>query len=82
MPRHVTHVPHHSDRGNPHAPTVYQQCLATAGIIGSMSRRGDGWDHACVESSFGTVKRELIHHRQHHTRREARYDIFEYLEVF
>ncbi|WHZ21195.1 MAG: Mobile element protein [Nitrospira sp.] len=47
-----------------------------------MSRRGNCWDNACVESFFGTLKRELIHHRQHRTREGARQEIFEYLEVF
>jgi transposase InsO family protein len=47
-----------------------------------MSRKGDCWDNACVESFFGTVKRELIHHRQYRTREGARQEIFEYLEVF
>ena len=51
-------------------------------MTGSMSRRGNCWDHACVESFFGTLKRELIDHRQSGTRDEATRDIFEYIEVF
>ena len=47
-----------------------------------MSRKGNCWDNACVESVFGTVKRELIHHRQYRTREEPRQEIFECLEVF
>jgi putative transposase len=47
-----------------------------------MSRRGNCRDNACVESFFGTLKRELIHHCQYRTREEARQEIFEYLEVF
>jgi putative transposase len=47
-----------------------------------MSRRGNCWDNACVESFFGTLKRELIYHRQYRTRDEAAQDIFEYIEVF
>jgi putative transposase len=73
---------HHSDRGSQYAATAYQQHLRAAGITGSMSRRGNCWDNACVESFFGTLKRELIHHRQYHTREEATQEIFEYLEVF
>lgn len=73
---------HHSDRGSQYAATAYQQQLQTAGITGSMSRRGNCWDNACVESFLGTVKRELLYHRQYRTREEARQDIFEYLEVF
>jgi putative transposase len=49
-------------------------------MTGSMSRRGNCWDNACVESFFGTLKRELIDHRQY--RDEATQDIFEYIEVF
>jgi putative transposase len=73
---------HHSDQGSQYAAAAYQQCLTTAGIIGSMSRRGNCWDNACVESFFGTLKRELIHHCQYRTREEARQEIFEYLDVF
>ena len=47
-----------------------------------MSRRGNCWDNACVESFFGTRKREFISHRQYRTRDEATPDIFEYIEVF
>jgi transposase InsO family protein len=73
---------HHSDRGSQYAATVYQRVLATHGITVSMSRRGNCWDNACVESFFGTLKRELIHHRRYATRQTARQDIFEYIEVF
>jgi putative transposase len=73
---------HHSDRGSQYAANADQQRLRAAGIRGSMSRRGNCWDNACVESFFGTLKRELIHHRQYHTREEAKQEIFEYLEVF
>lgn len=73
---------HHSDRGSQYAATAYQQHLRAAGITGSMSRRGNCWDNACGESFFATLKRELIHHRQYHTREEAKQEIFEYLEVF
>jgi len=68
---------HHSDRGSQYAATRYQQLLTTHGITASMSRTGNCWDHACVESYFGTRKRELIHHRQYRTRDEATQDIFE-----
>jgi putative transposase len=64
-----------------YAATVYQQQMRAAGMIGSLSRRGNCLDNACVESFFETLKRELIHHRQCRTREEAK-EIFEYLEVF
>jgi len=73
---------HHSDRGSQYAATAYQLLLTTHGMTGSMSRRGNCWDNACVESFFGTLKRELIYHRQYRTREEATQDIFEYIEVF
>jgi transposase InsO family protein len=46
-----------------------------------MSRKGNGWDNACVESFFGMLKRELVYHRHYATREEATQDIFEYIEV-
>jgi len=47
-----------------------------------MSRKSNCWDNACVESFFGTLKRELVHHRHYVTRAEATQDIFEYIEAF
>ena len=73
---------HHSDRGSQYAATNYQQVLPTHGITPSMSRKGHGWDNACIESFFGTLKRELVFHRHYATRDEATQDIFEYIEVF
>jgi transposase InsO family protein len=75
-------VLHHSDRGSQYAAAAYQQLLSTHGMTGSMSRRGNCWDNACVERFFGPLKRELIYHRQYRTRDEATQDIFEYIEVF
>ena len=73
---------HHSDRGSQYAATNYQQVLTTHGITPSMSRTGNCWDNACVESFFGTLKRELVYHRHYATRDDAKQDIFEYIEVF
>lgn len=73
---------HHSDLGSQYAATAYQQRLTTHGMDGSMSRRWNCWDNARAESFFGTLKRELIYHRQYRTRDEATQDIFEYIEVF
>ena len=72
----------HSDRGSQYAATSYQQLLDVHGLRPSMSRKGNCWDNACVESFFGTLKRELVYHRQYATRSEATQDIFEYIEVF
>jgi putative transposase len=73
---------HHSDRGSQYAATHYQHVLTTHGITPSMSRKGNCWDNACVESFFGTLKRELVYHRHYATREDATQDIFEYIEVF
>ena len=73
---------HHSDQGNQYRASVYQRLLARRGVIPSMSRKGNCYDHAPVESFFSSLKNELVRHRrfQHHA--EARYAIAEYIEVF
>ena len=73
---------HHSDRGSQYAAASYQRVLDAHGLIPSMSRKGNCWDNACVESFFGTLKRELVYHRHYTTREDATQDIFEYIEVF
>ena len=73
---------HHSDRGVQYACDEYQGMLARHGIECSMSRRGNCYDNAVVESFFGTLKTELIHHHTYPTRNQARLALFEYLEVF
>jgi len=73
---------HHSDRGSQYASAEYQQLLKDHGMQVSMSRKGDCWDNAPMESFFHTLKTELTHHKQYQTREEAKRDIFEYIEVF
>ena len=73
---------HHSDRGSQYAATRYQHLLDEHGITPSMSRKGNCWDNACVESFFGTLKRELVYRRPYSTRENAKQEIFEYIEVF
>ena len=73
---------HHSDRGSQYAATDYQRLLGEHGITPSMSRTGNCWDNACVESFFGTLTRELVYQRHYATRDDATRDIFEYIEVF
>ena len=73
---------HHSDQGKQYASFDYQQALRDHGIISSMSRKGNCYDNACIESFFGTLKRELIYGSRFETRAEARLAIFEYIEVF
>ena len=73
---------HHSDRGSQYASASYRGRLAARGIAVSMSRRGDCWDNAVVESFFGTLKQELIHPARQLDFVEARAAIHEYVEVF
>lgn len=73
---------HHSDRGSQYASADYQDLLTQAEMIGSMSRKGNCYDNAPMESFFGTMKQERIFHRHYATRDEARADVFEYIEVF
>ncbi len=73
---------HHSDRGSQYASAHFQDVLTQHQIICSMSRCGNCWDNAPVESFFATLKRELIHRQHYSTRAEARAAIFEYIEVF
>jgi putative transposase len=73
---------HHSDRGVQYACDEYQQLLAEWGIAPSMSRTGNCYDNAVMESFFGTLKTELVHHETYHSRAAARQALFEYIEVF
>jgi len=73
---------HHSDRGSQYASDDYQTLLTQFQMIGSMSRKGNCYDNAPMESFFGTFKTELTFHCDYATRNEARLDIFEYIEVF
>jgi len=73
---------HHSDRGSQYASRDYQQLLATHGLICSMSRKGNCWDNAPMESFFHSLKTELIYGAVYRTRAQARQEIFEYIEVW
>lgn len=74
---------HHSDRGSQYGAMAYQQRLAARGIRCSMSRPGNCWDNAVVESFFATLKTELLSAEPvYRTRQEARTAIFEYVEGF
>jgi len=72
----------HSDRGSQYASEHYRRVLSAEGMTCSMSGVGQCWDNAVVESTFGSLKRELVHHESYATREEARASIFEYVEVF
>jgi putative transposase len=73
---------HHSDRGVQYAATEYQALLATHGIEASMSRRGNCWDNAVMESFFATLELELIARHRWATRAEARAAIFRYIAAW
>ena len=73
---------HHSDRGCQYTSAEYRKQLADNGIICSMSRRGNCWDNAVVESFFHSLKTELVHHKKYRTREEDRASLFDYIEVF
>lgn len=72
----------HSDRGSIYAAAGYRKLLEQHAIQQSMSRKGDCWDNAPMESFFHTLKAELVMHRDYQTREEAKSDLFEYIEVF
>lgn len=73
---------HHSDRGAQYASRTYQQLLASAGCQTSMSRVGDCWDNAVVESFFGTLTKELLGDRPFATHDEARRELVEFIEIW
>ena len=73
---------HHSDRGSQYAAGQYRQLLAKAGMKASMSRTGNCYDNAPMESFFHTLKVELVHQRRWATRDEARRDLFSYVEGY
>lgn len=73
---------HHSDRGSQYCATSYQRAVVALGMTPSMSRKGNCYDNAPVESFWGTLKEELIYHRRFRTRVEAQAAIQEYIEVF
>jgi len=73
---------HHSDLGSQYASHEYLQALKDYHMIYSMSRKGNYYDNAYMESFFGTLKRELIYGNRFKTRTAARQAIFKYIEVF
>jgi len=73
---------HHSDRGSQYCSYEYRELLGQFEMKASMSRKGNCYDNAPMESFWGTLKQELVHHRRYRTRQEAIQDITEYIEVF
>ena len=73
---------HHSDRGSQYCSQEYRDLLGQFGLQASMSGKGNCFDNAPMESFWGTLKQELVHHRRYRTRQEAIRDITEYIEIF
>ena len=73
---------HHSDRGSQYCSHDYRKMLKQFGMMASMSRKGDCWDNAPMESFWGILKNELVHHRKYFTREQAKREITEYIEIF
>lgn len=73
---------HHSDRGVHYSCAAYLERLSHHGLRPSLSRLGDCWDNAVVESFFHSLKIEWLAEAQHRNRREAKQAVFEYIEVW
>jgi len=77
-----TGVVFHSDRGVQYASMPFRAELEREGFIQSMSRKGDCWDNAVMESFFHTLKTEHANFEKYHSRAEARTKLFDYIEIF
>lgn len=75
-------VLHHSDRGSQYASKEYQDKMKEYKMIGSMSRKGNCYDNACIESFHSVIKRELIYLETYATRAKAQRDIGEYIALW
>lgn len=73
---------HHSDQGRQYTSGDFVELLKAHKITCSMSRKGDCWDNAVMESFFGSLKSEWLDGKKYHTREAAKQDVFKYIEVF
>jgi putative transposase len=73
---------HHSDQGSQYTSEQFQRLMADSGIVCSMSRSGNVWDNAAMESFFSSLKTERTARKIYLTRNEARADVFDYIERF
>jgi transposase InsO family protein len=80
--RHSQNLIVHSDRGSQFASAAYRQLLAQHGLSASMSRKGNCYDNAFIESFFSTLKYELVYHHRFSNFAHARTAIFDYIETF
>ena len=81
-PRGSSELVAHPDRGSQYASEHDRRRLTEERIVCSMSRRGNCWDDAPMESFFASLKKELVHHEKYATREEARSSLFEDIEAF
>ena len=73
---------HHSDRGSQYASEAFRSRLADRGLLASMSRKGNCYDNAAMESFFHSLKTELVQHEHYASHDHARASLFDYIEVF
>ncbi len=73
---------HHSDRGSQYAAHDYRDITAVCGMQTSMSRKGNCWDNAAIESANGTLKVECVNRRSYQTREQARHDVLEFIGYY
>jgi putative transposase len=73
---------HHSDQGSQYTSEQFQQLMADNGVTCSMSRSGNVWDNAAMESFFSSLKTERIGKKVYRTRAQAKADVFDYVECF
>ncbi len=73
---------HHSDQGSQYSSEQFQRLMADSGIVCSMSRSGNVWDNAAMESFFSSLKTERTARKTYRTRNEAKADVFDYIECF
>ena len=73
---------HHSDRGSRYTSEQFQRLMADHGVTCSMSRSGNCWDNAAMESFFSSLKTEGVARKVYQTRDEAKADVFDYIERF
>ena len=73
---------HHSDRGSQYTSEQFQRLMVDHGVVCSMSRSGNVWDNAAMESFFSSLKTERTARKVYRSRNEAKADVFDYIERF
>ncbi|CAO3372720.1 Mobile element protein [Azospirillum argentinense] len=73
---------HHAGHGCQYASVDYRNALKSHGITPSMSRKGNCWDNAPMDSVFGSLISEFVHRRRYATREDAKWDLFAYIEGY